>query len=54
MVHMHTLGGLQEHVCEVGLFVDETSLFYKAKLMLLGLLCSSARLSGFSDYLMMD
>jgi len=54
MVHMHTLGGLWEHVCEIGLFVDEPFLLYKAKLTVLGLLCSSARLSGFSDYLMTD
>jgi len=54
MVHMHTLGALQELVCEIGLFVDETFLLYKAKLTVLGLLCSSAGLSGFSDYLMMD
>jgi hypothetical protein len=34
MVHMHTLGGLWKQVCEIGLFVDETILLYKAKLSL--------------------
>jgi hypothetical protein len=54
MVHMHTLGGLWEQVCEIGLLVDETFLLYKPKLTVLRLLCSSAGLSGFLDYLMME